>query len=283
MSKSVGTKIIDALTGRVIVEKVQTAIEKKVEKTVDKFLKSRPSSVSHFMKKYPKAKIREFRVCRKPIQSQYTKLLNVWTKGNVQRVKKKYDYDDIFHLYGFLIMDNGKKFYIEKNEIVIMKEYQGRIPEEDLDCEIRRDFTPMNIVEFIKKAEKTYANLYLYSATHDNCQRFMRHMARTLGITGLDDFIMQYNAGEILQGSVKENAKKITSIGNVFSRLLGFVKDDFVIKAEKPKKKKRGTVVRQKDRRKNLKKQEKIVQDRKQKQKERKAEILEERKARKGR
>ncbi len=276
MSKSVGTKLIDALTGRVAVAKVQDVIEKKVEKV----LKSRPSSVSNFMKKYPKANIREFRVCRKPIQAQYTKLLNVWTSGNVDRVKKKYDYDDIFHLYGFLIMDNGKKFYIEKNEIVIMKEYQGRIPEEDLDCEIRRNFTPMNIVEFIKKAEKTYANLYLYSASHDNCQRFMRHMARTLGITGLDDFIMQYNAGEILQGSVKENAKRITSIANVFSRLLGLVKDDFVIKTEKPKKKK-GRVVKQKDRRKNLKKIEQLAIERKQKQKERSEEIKRERRERK--
>ena len=155
-------------------------IGKEVEKSLSKLAKSRPKSVSHFMKKYPDAKIREIKVCRKPIKEQFTKLLNWWSGGELEKVKKKYDYDDIFHLYAFLIMDNGKKFFIEKNEIVVMKEYRGRIEDKHMDCKSKR-VSPMKFTDFVVKAEKSYKNIYLYSAHNDNCQKFVNHIANTLG------------------------------------------------------------------------------------------------------
>ncbi len=203
MSKVV-EKVIDVVTGRKIIERK---------------LKSRPRSVDKFLKKYPDVKVREFIVCRKPIQSEVAKVLNLMTKGNLDKVKEKYNYDDIFHLYGFLILDNGKKFYIEKNEIVVMKEYRGNISRKNLDCKTKR-IKPKNMVDLIQEAERTYPNLYLYSATHDNCQRYIRHIAHTLGVNDLDDFIMQYQATEVLTGNSKKVAKSLTSIGNLFKRFI---------------------------------------------------------------
>ena len=211
----------------------------QIVKGLSKVAKSRPKGVNHFLKKYPDVNIREIRVCRKPIKKEFTKIMNWVSGGELEKVKKKYDYDDIFHLYAFLILDNGKKFFVEKNEIVVMKEYRGRIEDKHMDCK-NKFVSPMKFKDFVKKAEKSYKNIYLYSAHNDNCQKFVRHLANTLGTKELDSFVMQYNAGEILKGSVKENAKKVTTMANLMARLFGAFSNDFVEdgKVEKKKNKK---------------------------------------------
>ena len=184
-------------------------------------LRGRPKSLTKFLKNNPDLKIIHIRICRQPVEKYINYFVNLITAGRVNEAKKNYNYDNIYHLFAIITFNDGRKYHLEKNEIVIMNEISQEQNLKHTDCK-DRTIHKRNFKKLIESAEKDYKNLYLYSAHQDNCQAFIRHIAHKLGIRSLDSFIMQYGAKDILQDKGARNFTiQITTLANAGRRLLG--------------------------------------------------------------
>lgn len=188
---------------------------------ITKPLRDRPKSLNKFLKKNPDVKVSEIRICRKPVRKEISFLLNIISKGKVEKVKKKYNYDDIYHLYSILVLEDGRKFHFEKNEIVVIKQISNKQDLKHTDC-VNRVVVSKNFKGLIEELESENKKLYFYSAQRHNCQAFISQIAHKLGVRDLDKFINQYGAKDIFKNKgLRQFALKITTMANAGKRLLG--------------------------------------------------------------
>jgi hypothetical protein len=86
-----------------------------------KALTKKPKDVDDILKKYGNNTVVEFNVCRSPIDSMTRVLLNTITLGNFSKEQKKYNYDEVYHLFAILKLDNGIYLKTERNQRVVLK------------------------------------------------------------------------------------------------------------------------------------------------------------------
>jgi hypothetical protein len=169
-------------------------------------LKSRPKDIDSFMKDRGDRKMESILVCRTPIQKSIEKVLNLLSKGQLEKTKKKYNYDDIFHLYAVITFEDGEMYEIQKNDLVEIAPFRGDF-QKNSECKKSSVPAPKSFNEVMLNLEKEYPNsLYLYQAWNYNCQDFLNKFTKEAGITGLSDFIMQYFSEPFR----KKNLRKIT-------------------------------------------------------------------------
>ncbi len=70
------------------------------------------------MKKYGEQKIVEIYICRKPVEKYVKTLLNVVSIGKFNSEMKKYNYDDIYHLFCIMKLSNGEYLLTKRNQRV---------------------------------------------------------------------------------------------------------------------------------------------------------------------
>ena len=87
---------------------------KKIKEKHLEILKSRPRNIFKFMRDKGDNKIVSINVCRTPINKTIKKVLNLLTKQTLEEVRKKYDYDDVYHLYAVLIFEDNSKNALPK-------------------------------------------------------------------------------------------------------------------------------------------------------------------------
>ncbi len=79
---------------------------------------SRLPVVDRLIKQYGHRRIMQVTILRKPIQGGVQKLLNLITLGGFNRAKNEMKYDEVYHLYVNMTLDNGQTIGIEKNQRV---------------------------------------------------------------------------------------------------------------------------------------------------------------------
>ena len=75
---------------------------------LDVYLNKRPKILNTFLTKYGNIKIKSLIISRKPVAKIYQQILNIITLGEYNKNKKKYFYDDVYHLYMIIIFENGQ-------------------------------------------------------------------------------------------------------------------------------------------------------------------------------
>lgn len=157
-------------------------------------------------------------VCRNPIKGIYENLLNVFTFGQLKRMMKEKGYDNLFHLYMILTLENGKVFSFEKNERVNV--IVGKKIKPDSECMPPLIYGKETLREFIVDAEnKKVEGFYRYDSFKDNCQKWVRTIMNANGITQFDNFISQ-DVEELAPRYIRLIARGITDIAGV----LDFIK-----------------------------------------------------------
>ena len=81
-----------------------------------------PKQVSESLMMYGDFKVNKIIIGREKIQRVVQYLFNAITFGNFNQEKEKYGYDDIFHLFAILVLDNGKKLITERNQRIVLME-----------------------------------------------------------------------------------------------------------------------------------------------------------------
>ena len=74
----------------------------------------RTPNVKNFLKKFGDVKIASIRICRKPIVSRIRTFGNIVTLGQLNKRVKELGYDEIFHLFSVIKLQNGMNIKLEK-------------------------------------------------------------------------------------------------------------------------------------------------------------------------
>jgi len=180
-------------------------------KKINSKLDSRPKAINSFLKKNSKKAVIQIDVCRRPVNSIIRKILNFLSNGHLEEALRKYDYDQIYHLYMNITLSDGSKYSLEKNQRVKVKR-GGIKPNSNTEC---RTVSNLNIPvqRFITNGEKSGVNFYRYS-TVNNCQRFINDLLTRNGIKKLTSFVKQ-NAKELLNPFTKKVAQAVTDVAGV--------------------------------------------------------------------
>jgi hypothetical protein len=166
-----------------------------------------PPKIRELIKNHGSAKIVEISVCRKPIDSIIDKAIDIFSFGKWAEVKKKYGYDDMFHLYMIFKLDDGKFVQLEKNGVVETKYVHSIDQHSGMDVSTHKGVT---IGQLFENAEKKIGkSLWLYRAADNHCQRFITNLLRCSGLltNELNRYINQ-NVESIVSG-LPEFAQKI--------------------------------------------------------------------------
>ena len=97
---------------------VGKGIVSDVKNYFHKALTSRPGVVDRLIKQYGDKRVMQVTILRKPVQGGVQKLLNLITLGGFNRAKNEMKYDEVYHLYVNMTLDNGQTIGIEKNQRV---------------------------------------------------------------------------------------------------------------------------------------------------------------------
>ena len=203
-------------------------------------LTSRPGVVDRLIKQYGDKKVVQVVILRKPVNSGVQKLLNLITLGGFNRAKNEMKYDEVYHLYVNMTLDNGQTIGIEKNQLVNVA--GAGFPTAGLEASNMLKIN-CNVVfkDMIEKAEQAGGDtFYRYNAVTANCQRFISVLMNSSGISGTDAFVMQDATQLIKNSGLKRLATGITDIAALGERAIyGHGRDDIKCTCGKPKKKPR--------------------------------------------
>lgn len=170
-----------------------------------------PAQVKSLLQKYGNEKIVEMSVGRKPITSAIRKIVNIITDV---------PYDDLFHLFIIVKLENGVELKLERNQRVNFTTSVGLTPDTEIvNVPIKKDIT---LGQFVENGNKRQGNLYWkYSASSNNCQDFVIATLSANGLlhSQLRDFIKQ-DTKDLLPNWVAEVADTITDAANSVDKTL---------------------------------------------------------------
>ena len=190
-------------------------------------LTSRPGVVDRLIKQYGDRRVMQVTILRKPVAGGVQKLLNLITLGGFNRAKNEMKYDEVYHLYVNMTLDNGQTIGIEKNQRVNVA--SAGFPTAGLEASNMLKIN-CNVVfkDMIEKAEQAGGDtFYRYNAVTANCQRFISVLMNSSGITGTDAFVMQDATQLIKNSGLRRVAGAITDVAALGERaILGHGRDD---------------------------------------------------------
>lgn len=154
-----------------------------------------PPYVRDLIAKYGDRVIDRISVCRKPLNSNLTTLINVVSLGQVNSQLKKLNYDDLFHLFMIIRIDDGTTLLLQKDEVVDMYMVTQTINVKGGSC-IMIDLKDKQIKlgDFINKTVRDVGpSIYLYDGQDNNCQVFIINLLKSNGLLTDDykSFILQ--------------------------------------------------------------------------------------------
>jgi hypothetical protein len=211
-------------------------IVSNVKNYFHKALTSRPGVVDRLIKQYGDRRVMQVTILRKPVQGGVQKLLNLITLGGFNRAKNEMKYDEVYHLYVNMTLDNGQTIGIEKNQRVNVA--AAGFPTAGLEASNMLKIN-CNVVfkDMIEKAEQAGGDtFYRYNAVTANCQRFISVLMNSSGITGTDAFVMQDATQLIKNSGLRRVAGAITDVAALGERaILGHGRDQPQCTCGKPR------------------------------------------------
>ena len=130
------------------------------------------------------------------------------------------NYDEVYHLYLNITLDNGKTIGIEKNQRVGVA--SAGFPTSNVEpSNMLKLSCSVLLKDMIEKAEQAGGDtFYRYNAVTANCQKFINALMNSSGITGTDAFVMQDATQLIKNTRLKRLATGITDIAALGERAI---------------------------------------------------------------
>ena len=157
-----------------------------------------PKNSQSILDKYKSEPIKSIKIYREPLQANIQGFLNLISNGKLSEAKKKANFDDLFHLYAVITLDNGKEILLEKNEnIYIRDDFNKSKDNESINIDISRFNTNkrFDLDTLLYNTEKSIGkfDFYQYNAKTNNCQDFLLNILKANGLDNkkYTDFIKQ--------------------------------------------------------------------------------------------
>ena len=182
-------------------------------------LSKMPKQVGDSLKKYGDLTVREIIVGRTKVQKVVQVLLNAMTLGNFNREKQKYGYDDIYHLYAVLVLDNGKKLITERNQRIVLTEDTNN---RDNVSEKISISTNIKLNQLFQNAINADGDkIWRYDSLSNNCQNFITSLLRNSGyLTAEADTFINQKVDNLLDPTTQNIAQKTTDMASIFENLI---------------------------------------------------------------
>lgn len=181
-------------------------IYESAKSKISSLLTARPLAVKNLLTQYGDQGISKIDVCRQPIIGIFKEGLDKLTGGDLSKVVKEKGYDNVFHLYCIITLDNGTRIRLDKNQRVTIQVNPGSLNSEAVckSVTLPQKETLETLIDKGEKLGNQIGSFYRYSAWDNNCQKFIKALLNASGVTSLDGFIMQ-DAGEFLKPGLLRN------------------------------------------------------------------------------
>lgn len=231
-------KLEGAGIGSFFRDKFSRYIEQPLKNIVSNKYKFNNTS-SKTINEYGDNEIVELKIMRTPINSMIDKALNFLSFNKWDSLKKKYGFDQLFHLSLVATVkdgDNLKNIIMEKNEVVNVSTDYRTSPKTQLFNlpKINKKITVRQLLENAR--QKVGDNLFfLYDAFTNNCQFFIKYLLESSGLMTPEaqNFLFQ-DISELvkeLPSYLPKVARSVTDLGGIVSRLRGDGKDNYELHA----------------------------------------------------
>ena len=185
------------------------------------------NKVKSVLNKYGNEKIVAIRVARRPISKLIEKAFNIISLGQWEKLRKKYYYDDLFHLSLQLTLQDGKVLAFEKNDTVSLS-IDKRCSLTKVDCiELEYPQLSLTVNDLVKDPlqSMTKKEYFVYDPFQANCQIFVSKILNHFNLLNEKsiDFIYQ-DISEIIRELdffTKWTAKAVTDTGAFVKKITG--------------------------------------------------------------
>lgn len=202
-------------------------VKSGVNKVVNVF-KPRNDSYNNTTRKnleqYGNLPVKNLTIYRTPIMKILDKALNFISLGKFGELKKKYGFDQLYHL-ALVANVGGKHLVIEKNEVInVNTSFKTDKKTEIYDVPLDKSFS---VNDMLEKGRKNVGDgkWFSYDAFSNNCQFFIKYCleAEHLYSKEAADFLFQdlKDLAKELPSYVKHTAKAITTTGAIVNKLTG--------------------------------------------------------------
>jgi hypothetical protein len=182
-------------------------------------LSQMPKQVSDALSKYGNNTVTEIIVGRTKVLKVVQVLLNAITFGNFNKEKQKYGYDDIFHLYAVLVLDNGVKLITERNQRIVLSEDRNNRDSVPDKISIKTNIKLNQLFQNAINADG--AKIWRYDSLSNNCQNFITSLLRNSGyLTGDANIFINQKVDNLLNPTAQNIAQKTTDIASIFENIV---------------------------------------------------------------
>ena len=182
------------------------------------------------LKKYGNIEIKSMTIYRTPIMKILDKALNVLSFNKFDTLKKKYNFDELFHL-ALIVNIGDKNIVIEKNEVInIDTSYKTNDKTETFNIDL--DNKKFTINEMLTKGREKYGDKiwFSYNAFSNNCQYFIKYCLEAVNLYNEKEkeFIFQdlSELSKELPNYLKQTANIATTSGAIVDKILGGKKNN---------------------------------------------------------
>ena len=169
------------------------------------------------LSRYGDVPIKCIMVCRSPVQQAVQEAMNLVSLGAFKKRLSRQSYDEIYHLFALITLEDGTVLTLDKQAILTLKvgnkNYQDSI-------NVSQPFTNLN--EMLEKTKSSMGNdaFFGYNAKSNNCQVFLFQFLQANGkaTPQLRSFIVQ-DVDSLFDDNLEYFSKLVTDLGSKVSTL----------------------------------------------------------------
>ena len=169
------------------------------------------------LSRYGDVPIKSIMVCRSPVQQTVQEAMNLVSLGAFKKRLSRQSYDEIYHLFALITLEDGTVLTLDKQAILTLKvgnkNYQDSI-------NVSQPFTNLN--EMLEKTKSSMGNdaFFGYNAKSNNCQVFLFQFLQANGkaTPQLRSFIVQ-DVDSLFDDNLEYFSKLVTDLGSKVSTI----------------------------------------------------------------
>lgn len=223
-----GTGLFSAIKDKF--KNLASGAKETAKNVLDKYLPLRkegllPPPVRVWLEQNGEKKVTSMTVSRAPIEKYVEIMLNAITLGKFNQALKKLGYDRAFHLFLQFDLEDGSRWKIEKNEVIMLTKYTGPSKNQE-DVPVSNYQGNLNMAEILENTRKQMgdANFTKYTAYERNCQDFILNILSANGLLTPEtrNFILQDSQKifENLPSYTRGVSRSLTDLAARFNRFM---------------------------------------------------------------
>jgi len=171
-----------------------------------------PPDVRAMLSKFGDIQVDMMFVCRDPIDSVLAKALDWLSLGTFSSNMRKMKYDEMFHLYLMIRLQNRMWFRLEKNHVISLRTTTPVIDSDARKKQITGTFTTLNKM-LVKAVAFRGPDFFKYDSVRANCQDFVLSVLKANNLNFDEQFILQ-EAEKVVPSYLEFFNRKVTDLAS---------------------------------------------------------------------